>query len=76
MAEIVVQGHQAWQELVGKEVSFLWSDGWEEAWTIRQIVAGTQVYEEDPRYPRYYVLDPDGGGFSFWEDEPVEVTLL
>lgn len=71
---MIVKGHEAWDELVGEDVSFDWSDGWDD-YSPRYVVGGTQVYAEDPRYPRYYVLDEQGGGVSFWEDEEVVVTV-
>lgn len=70
---VVKQGHADWTDLIGKEISFDWSDGWEDYW-IHGTFEGTQPYAEDPRYPRYYIL-MDNGGTSVWEDEPVRVTV-
>jgi len=70
---VVKHGHADWSDLIGKEISFDWSDGWED-WRIHGIFEGTQTYAEDPRYPRYYILTDDGGT-SVWEDEPVKVTI-
>ncbi len=71
---VAKQGHDDWTDLIGKEISFEWSDGWEE-YSPRYVCAGTQTYAEDPHYPRYYVLDENGGGYSFWEREIVQVTV-
>lgn len=75
MRTVTKRGHADWDDLTGKEISFDWQDGWEDyTWTERGVLEGTQVYAEDPRYPRYYVL-MDGGGVSFWETDDVEVTV-
>lgn len=75
MRTVTKRGHADWDDLVGKEISFDWQDGWGDyPWTERGVLEGTQVYAEDPRYPRYYVLI-DGGGVSFWETDNVEVTV-
>jgi len=71
--QVIKQGHAGWGDLIGKEISFDWSDGWEKYW-VDGTFEGTQVYAEDPRYPRYYILI-DGGGVSVREDEPVKVTV-
>lgn len=70
---VIKRGHADWDDLTGKEISFEWSDGWEDYW-IHGVFKGTQAYAEDPRYPRYYIL-VDGGGVSVWDDEEVEVTV-
>lgn len=75
MATVIKQGYASWEDLVGREVRFLWYDGWDDYYA-RFVLAGTRVYAEDFRYPRYYVLDENEGGYSFWEDEVVEVTVL
>lgn len=74
-SRVVKQGHANWGDLVGKEISFEWFDGWDEApYLQRGTFEGTSAYAEDPRYPRYYILI-DGGGVSVWEDERVEVEI-
>jgi hypothetical protein len=70
---VIKRGHADWDDLTGKKISFNWSDGWEDYW-VNGTFGGTQVYAEDPRYPRYYILI-DGGGTSVWEDQEVEVRV-
>lgn len=70
---VIKKGHADWDDLIGKTIEFSWSDGWEDYWFQGEF-EGVQVYAEDPRYPRYYVL-LDGGGVSFWETEEVKVTV-
>lgn len=70
---VTKRGHSDWDDLIGKEISFEYFDGWEDL-SYWGVLEGIQVYAEDPRYPRYYVLT-DGGGVSYWEDEEVEVTV-
>lgn len=75
MRKVTKKGFEDWDDLVGKEISFDWQDGWEDyPWEERGVLQGTQPYSEDPRYPRYYVLMHDGG-VSFWETDSVEVTV-
>lgn len=71
---VTKKGHADWADLKGKTISFEWSDGWDDYWP-RMVFDHTQSYAEDPRYPRYYIMDEDGGGYSVWEDEPVEVMV-
>lgn len=73
MRTVIKKGHADWDDLIGKEISFSWSDGWEDYW-FNGTFEGVQVYAEDPRYPRYYIL-LDGGGVSVWETEEVRVTV-
>ena len=76
MTRIVIKrGHDDWDDLVGKEIEFEWSVGGDDYYTPRFVFHATRVYAEDPRYPRYYILDEDLGGYSVWEDEEVKVTV-
>lgn len=72
---VTKKGHADWADLIGKEISFEWFDGWDDVpyWN-EGILEDIQVYAEDPRYPRYYII-LDGGGVSFWENEEVTVTV-
>lgn len=74
MRVVTKQGALSWEDLIGKEVSFEWSDGWDD-FDPRYVVGAIESYAEDPRYPRYYVLEEGGGGYSFWEFETVEVKV-
>lgn len=58
---VTKKGHADWADLIGKEISFEWFDGWDDVpyWN-EGILEDIQVYAEDPRYPRYYVIQ--GGG--------------
>lgn len=71
---IIKKGHADWADLAGKEISFEWTDGWED-YAPHFVFSHTRPYASDPRYPRYYICDEDGGGFSVWENEEVEVTV-
>lgn len=71
---VIKRGHADWDDLIGRDISFGWSDGWED-YTERLVFSHTEAYATDPRYPRYYVLAEDDGGASVWEDEDVEVTV-
>ena len=75
--KVTKQGHNDWADLRGKTVQFEFQAPWEDDsdWVILEF-SHTQYYHEDPRYPRYYVLDKDGGGYSFWDDDEVEVEIL
>ena len=77
MSKVVTKrGHADWADLTGKRIEFKWYDGYEDyPYHYDMTFSHTQSYAEDPRYPRYYVLDEDGGGVSFWEDQAVEVTV-
>lgn len=72
---VIKKGHADWADLKGKKITFDWTDGYEDFSPVMTF-SHTQVYAEDPRYPRYYILDGNGGGYSVWEDEEVEVTIL
>jgi hypothetical protein len=73
--KVTKRGHDDWEDLLGKEISFNWFDGWDDLpYYIQGIFEGTQPYAEDPRYPRYYIL-VDGGGTSVWETEKVTVSV-
>lgn len=76
MREVLKQGHESWSDLKGKQVSFLFNFGWGDEGRVDLTFSRTQVYYDDPRYPRYYVLDENGGGYSFWENEEVKVEIL
>lgn len=73
--KVIKQGHADWDDLRGKTITFKWSDGWDDYYPVMEF-SHTQVYADDPRYPRYYVLDKNSGGYSFWETDEVEVTIL
>jgi hypothetical protein len=75
MTTIIKKGHADWDDLKGKRITFDWTDGYEDFYPAMTF-SRTQVYADDPRYPRYYILDENGGGYSVWEDEEVEVTVL
>lgn len=72
------QGHKSWADLLGKHISFLWSDGWEE-YSPDMILAGVWMpdpeEQEDSRYPMYYVTEEGGGGYGIRESAVIEVTV-
>lgn len=72
------QGHKSWADLVGKRISFSWSDGWEE-YDPDMILHGAWMpdaeEQDDPRYPMYYVTEEGGGGYGIRESAVVEVTV-
>lgn len=72
---VIKKGHADWADLKGRKITFDWTDGYEDFYP-EMTFSHTQVYAEDPRYPRYYILDENDGGYSVWEDEEVEVTIL
>lgn len=74
MRTVTKKGHADWDDLIGKEISFSWTDGWDD-FSPHLEFSHTKVYNEDPRYPRYYICDEDGGGYSVWENEEVQVTV-
>lgn len=77
MKAVTKQGHADWADLKGKTVRFVYNFGWGDEYAVTlEPFSHTLPYHEDPRYARYYVMDEDGGGFSFWEDEEVEVEIL
>lgn len=78
MSKTVIKcGHTDWSDLKGLEIQFLFHAPWEDdPCTVRMVFNDTQPYHDDPRYPRYYILDENGGGYSVWENEEVEVTIL
>lgn len=75
MRRVIKKGHESWADLKGATITFEWSDGWDDYSPI-MVFSHTPPYAEDPRYPRYYILDEDCGGYSVWEDEEVEVAIL
>lgn len=72
---VIKKGHADWADLKGKKITFDWTDGYEDFYP-EMTFSHTQVYADDPRYPRYYIMDENYGGYSVWEDEEVEVTIL
>ena len=69
------KGHADWADLIGKEISFDWHDGYDDfPYWFHGVLDETRPHAEDPRYPRYYIII-DGGGPSVWEDEEVVVTV-
>jgi hypothetical protein len=72
---VTKKGHADWADLAGKRITFDWSDGWDDFYPD-MIFSHTQPYDDDDdRYPRYYVLEENGGGYSFWESYEVKVTV-
>lgn len=77
MTTVIKRGHADWADLKGRTVRFSYNFGWgDEGFVTLEPFHHTLPYHEDPRYPRYYVMDEDGGGYSFWEDVEVEVEIL
>lgn len=74
--KVIKKGHADWEDLKGKDISVLFYPGWEDPYFIDLTFSHTLPYHEDPRYPRYYVMDESGGGYSFWESDEVEVEVL
>ena len=74
---VTKRGHNDWADLRGKTIQFEFHTPWEDdSDRVTLDFSHTQYYYEDPRYPRYYVMDEEGGGYSFWEDDEVEVEIL
>lgn len=70
---VVKRGQDSWSDLVGKEISFDWFDGYEDfPYQIEGEFEGT-VYR-GPEYQGYYIM-VDGGGHAVHEDEEVKVTV-
>lgn len=75
--KVIKKGHADWADLKGKTIQFeFWAEWEEEPWTITMVFDHVRTYYDDPRYPRYYVLRENGGGYGFWESDEVEVTIL
>lgn len=73
---VTKQGNASWADLKGKWVEFWLPEPWEDdLWDYRGIFSHTEVYWEDPRYPRYFIMFEDGSGRSVWESESVEVHV-
>lgn len=72
----IKKGQESWSDLVGKDISFDWYDGYEDfPYLIEGTFEGTRTMEsQDPRYPRYYIL-VDGGGVAVYENEEVTVVV-
>ena len=73
---VVKKGQDSWSDLVGKEISFDWFDGYEDfPYQVEGEFEGVRVVDsDDHRYPRYYIT-VDGAGYSVWGDEEVKVTV-
>lgn len=72
---VIKKGHADWDDLIGKTISYEWYDGYDHLpYWFEGVFEGTRQYDEDPRYPSYYIL-VDGGGTSVWEGEEVRVTV-
>lgn len=72
---VTKKGHAGWDDLIGKEISFEWFDGYEDyPYFIEGVFEKTRPYSSDPRYPRYYIY-VDGSGIGVYEREEVEVTV-
>ena len=72
------QGHKSWADLLGKHISFSWSDGWEE-YSPDMVLYGVWMpdseEQDDSRYPMYYVTEDGGGGYGIRESAIIEVTV-
>lgn len=73
--KVTLKGRESWEPYFGKYVEFMWHDGWDDHFISLDLAGTEEQYGGDHRYPRYYVMDADSGGFSFWEDEEVEVIV-
>ena len=73
---VIKKGQESWGDLVGKEISFDWYDGYEDfPYFISGTFEGTRTMEsQGPRYPQYYIL-VDGGGVAVSENEEVTVVI-
>ena len=71
---VVKKGQDSWSDLVGKEISFDWFDGYEDfPYEIEGEFEGT--VDRGPEYRGYYYIMVDGGGCAVHEDEEVKVTV-
>lgn len=70
---VVKRGQDSWSDLVGKEISFDWFDGYEDfPYQVEGEFEGT--VHMGPGYRSYYIM-VDGGGCAVYEDEEVKVTV-
>lgn len=70
-----VKGENQWRTLIGKDISFDWSDGWDD-YDPRGVVESIRLdYGNDPRYPRVYVEFEEGGAYAVRDSETVAVTV-
>lgn len=77
MSKTVIKiGCNDWTDLKGERIRFEFTVPWGNVEDKELEFSHTQAYYEDPRYPRYHVVGVDGEGYSFWEDDEVEVEIL
>lgn len=70
---VVKKGQDSWSDLVGKEISFDWFDGYEDfPYEVEGKFEGT--VDRGSEYRGYYIM-VDGGGCAVHEDEEVKVTV-
>ncbi len=71
-----VQGFAQWDELIGRQIVFQWSDGYDPLQTIEGVLEEVKFQPgDDPRYPRIYLWFEDTGGYGIWAHETILVSL-
>ena len=72
MRTVIKRGHADWDDLIGKEISFDWQDGYDDIpYWFEGVFEGIQNYPEE--YGYYILLDD--GGVRLSETETVKVTV-
>lgn len=67
---VTKRGHADWDDLIGKEISFDWYDGYDDfPYWFQGVLEYTRLSEG-----RYYIII-DGGGPAVGEYEEVKVTV-
>lgn len=73
MTRLTKQGHNDWDDLIGKTFEFLFYPGWEEPEWLRITLDQIYLTENEFDTPVYYIMDKDGGGYMQYETTVVEV---
>ncbi|USH44512.1 hypothetical protein SEA_CASSITA_57 [Microbacterium phage Cassita] len=75
MRTVTKRGHADWDDLVGKTITFEWSDGWEDYYPLMEFHHTEPVDEGNGFFAGYYISDELGGGYFVREAREIQVTV-
>lgn len=69
MRTVTKRGHADWDDLIGKVITFEWTDGWEDYYPLMEF------HHTEPFDNGYYISDERGGGYFVSEAREIQVTV-